>query len=115
VDSASTKESLLMFRKCFAAIIASMLVAGGLFAEDIKAVFKKFEDGKVTVTVDDKEKTYKVDPDASVKFKFKGEEKEVKLVDSFKRYKEGTKVTLTIKDNVVTGAKRELMKKKTDN
>ena len=105
-----------MFRKCFAAIIASMLVAGGLFAEDIKAVFKKFEDGKVTVTVDDKEKTYKVDPDASIKFKTKGgDEKEVKLVDSFKRYKEGTKVTLTIKDDVVTGAKREFMKKKTDN
>jgi hypothetical protein len=107
-----------MFRKCFAAVVALMLVAGGLFAEEIKAVFKKFEDGKVTVTVDDKEKTYKVDPDASFKFKTKGgEEKEFKLVDSFsKRYKEGDKVTLTVKDDVVTAAKREFTKKKkTDN
>jgi ribosomal protein L21E len=112
-----SKEFHLMFRKCFAAVVALMLVAGGLFAEEIKAVFKKFEEGKVTVTVDEKEKTYKVDPDATVKFKTKGgEEKEFKVVDSFRRYKEGDKVTLTVKDDVVTGAKREFMrKKKTDN
>lgn len=105
-----------MFRKCFAAVVASMLVVGGLFADDIRGVFKKFEDGKVTVEVDGKEKTYTVDPDASVKIKIKGEEKEFKLVDSFKRYKEGAKVTLTVKDDKVTAAKREGgKKKKTDN
>ena len=105
-----------MFRKCFAAIVASVLVVGGLFAEDIKGVFQKFEDGKITVKVDDKEKTYKVDENASIKIKTKtGDEKEIKLVDSFKRYKEGTNVTLTLKDDVVVGAKREFKKKKTDN
>jgi hypothetical protein len=113
--SALTKELPLMFRKCFAAIVASVLVVGGLFAEDIKGVFQKFEDGKVTIKVDDKEKTYKVDENASIKIKTKGgDEKEIKLVDSFKRYKEGQTVTLTLKDDVVTGAKREF-KKKTDN
>jgi formylglycine-generating enzyme required for sulfatase activity len=42
-------EKGLMFRKFFAVVIAAMLVVGGLFAEEIKGVFKKFEDGKVTI------------------------------------------------------------------
>lgn len=102
-----------MFRKFFAVAVAAMLFVGGLFAEEIKGVFKKFEDGKITITVDDKDKTYKVDGDAKFKFKNKdGDEKEVLLVDSLKRYKEGAKVTVTVKDDVVTAVKRERKKKK---
>ena len=68
-----------MFRKFFAAIVASMLVVGGLFADEIKGVFKKFDDGKVTISVDDKEKTYKVDKDATVKVK--KEDDEFKVIE----------------------------------
>ena len=92
-----------MFRKFFAAVVALTLVVGGLFADDIEGVFKKFEDGKVTIDVDGKEKTYKVNADAKVKFK----EKEFLLVDTFKRYKDGDKVTLTVEKEEVTKAKRE--------
>ena len=52
-----------MFRKFFAAVVALTLVVGGLFADDIKGVFKKFEDGKVTVAVDGKEKITKAKKD----------------------------------------------------
>ena len=48
-----------LLRKFFAALVALTLVVGGLFAEDIKGVFKKFEDGKVTIDVVDS-KTWKV-------------------------------------------------------
>jgi hypothetical protein len=96
-----------MFRKFFAALVATTLVVGGLFAEEVKGVFKKFEDGKVTVDVDGKEKTYKVSTDAKVKFK----DKEFPLTDSFKRYKDGVKVTLTVEKDEVTAAKAEFKKK----
>lgn len=100
-----------MFRKFFAAFVALALVAGGLFAEDIKGVFKKFEDGKVTIDVDGKEKTYKVDENATIKIKIKDMEKEFKLVDSLKRYKDGTKATFTVTNDTVTAVKRDAIKK----
>ncbi len=100
-----------MFRKFFAAVVATVLVVGGLFAEEIKGVFKKFEDGKVTVMVDDKEKSFKVDPDAKVKYK----DKEFPLTKAMERWKDGMKVTLTVDKDVVTAGKGEFKKKKTDN
>ena len=45
-----------MVRHFVAIAVVLGLAAGGLFAEEIKAVFKKYEDGKLTVTVDDKER-----------------------------------------------------------
>jgi hypothetical protein len=97
-----------MIRKFFAALVALTLVVGGLFAEDIKGVFKKFEDGKVTIDVDGKEKTYKVDENATMKIKGKdGTEKEVKLVDSLKRAKDGSKGTFTVEKDVVTKFQRD--------
>lgn len=99
-----------MFRKLFAAIMASLLVVGGLFAEEIKGAFKKFEDGKVTVTVDGKNVTYKVDPDAKQKRKTKdGTEKEFEVAKMLAApfLKEGTKITLTVENDVVKGARPE--------
>jgi len=103
VHSSTTWEVGSMFRKFFAAAVALALVVGGLFADEVKGVFKKYEDGKVTVEVDGKEKTYKVSTDAKVKFK----DKEFALTDSFKRYKDGAKITLTVDKDVVTAAKGE--------
>jgi hypothetical protein len=88
-----------MFRTFFAAVVALILVAGGLFAEDIKAVFKKFEDGKATVEVDGKIVEYKVSPDAKIKKK-NGDE--ILLTDVFKKLKEGLKGTMTVEDGVIT-------------
>jgi hypothetical protein len=92
-----------MFRKFFAAIVAATLVVGGLFADDIKGVFKKYEDGKVTISVDDKEKTYKVDKEAKVKRK----NEDILLTDALAKWKEGQKGTFTVKDETVTSAKKE--------
>jgi hypothetical protein len=98
-----------MFRKCVAAFAALVICVGAIFAEEIKGVFVKFEDGKVTVKVDDKEKTYDVDKDATLKFK----DNEVKLTDVFEKMKEGRTVTLTVEKDKVVKAKLE--KKKKDN
>ena len=91
-----------MFRKFFAAVVASMLVVGGLFADEIKGVFKKYDDGKVTISVDEKEKTYKVDKDAKVKVK----KEDVLLTEALGKWKEGQKATFTVEKDVVTGAKK---------
>lgn len=92
-----------MFRKFVAVVAATLFVIGGLFAEDLKGVFKKFEDGKVTVEVDGKVKEYKVSPDA----KFKLKQGEVPLTDVFKLMKEGAKGNFTVEDGVVVKVQAE--------
>ena len=93
-----------MIRKFFAALVALTLVVGGLFAKDIQGVFKKFEDGKVTIEVDGKDQSFKVDEKATVKGK---DGAEIKLTERLKAYKADAKVTLVVNDdNVVTGTKR---------
>ena len=81
-----------MLRKCFAAVVALMLVVGGLFAEEIKGVFKKFEDGKVTISVEEKDKTFTVDKEAKVKLK----KEDVLLTDYLGKWKDGDKGTFTV-------------------
>jgi len=68
-----------MLRKFFAAVVASMLVVGGLFADDVKAIFKSYEDGKLVVEVDGKEKTYKTGE--KFKTKAKSGDKVIVVVD----------------------------------
>lgn len=96
-----------MFRKCIATIVALMLTVGGLYAVEIKGILKSFEDGKVTISVDGKDKTYKVDPDAKMKRKGKdGEEKEFPLTKALEYMsKKGGEVTLTVENDVVVSAK----------
>jgi hypothetical protein len=108
-------------RKIFALTIALMLSVGAVFADEIKAVFVKYADGKITAKVDDKEKTFVVDTDAKMKTKGKdGAEKEVSIVDYItnekRGLKDGDKVTLTVeKDKVVKVARERGEKgKKTD-
>jgi hypothetical protein len=94
-----------MLRKCFAAVIALMLAVGGLFAEDIKGIFKKFEDGKVTITVDEKDKTYTVSKDAKQKLKKKDTE-ETLVTEILGKWKEGDKGTFTVEKDEVTKVKK---------
>lgn len=100
-----------MVRKFAAALVALVIAVGSVFAEDIKATFVKFADGKLTVKVDDKEKEYKVADDLKVKRKVKGEEKEISASKAFGRMKEGTNLTLTVEKDEVkdfkTGRKQK--------
>ncbi|MCE9530440.1 MAG: hypothetical protein K8T89_04815 [Planctomycetes bacterium] len=86
-----------MFRKFFTAVVALVFVAGGLFADEIKGVFKKFEGGKVTVEVDGKTNEYKVG-DAKVKIR----DKEVAISEALGKWKEGDKGTFTVEKGEVT-------------
>jgi len=108
--SSRVTGDILMVRKVFAAVVASLLVVGGLFADEIKGKFVKYEDGKVTVDVDGKEKSYKVDPDAKIKRKKDGVEKEVELTKMFSFAKKDTGVTLTVESDIVKNAKFESKK-----
>jgi hypothetical protein len=117
------KEMFLMIRKCIATVVALILAVGGLLAEDVKGIFKKYEDGKVTITVDDKDAkdgkkdvTYKVDPNA--KTRIKGKDSKYPLTKAMsKNWKAGDAVTLTIdkdKELVTVGSKNSMMKKPDD-
>ena len=73
--------------------------AGGLFAEELKGIFRKYENDTVFVEVDGKTKEYKVSPDA----KFKGGKKiEILLTDLFKLAKDGVKGSFIVEDGVIT-------------
>lgn len=100
-----------MVRKFAAALVALVLAVGAVFADEVKAVFVKFADGKLTVKVDDKEKEYKVPADTKIKRKNKqGEEEEVLLKDSFGRRKEGDKLILTVEGDTLKDQKRDRSK-----
>ena len=98
-----------MYRKFLAALVALVIGVGAIFAEEIQAVFVKYADGKLTVKVDDKEKDYKVDEKATTKTK-DGEVPLTKALESG-RFKEGTKMKLTVEKDVVTKIERERKKK----
>ncbi|MCE9530441.1 MAG: hypothetical protein K8T89_04820 [Planctomycetes bacterium] len=91
-----------MFRKFFTAVVALMFVVGGLFADEIKGVFKKFEGGKVTVEVDGKATDFKVG-DAKQKVK----DKEVAISELLPKWKEGQKGTFTVEKGEVTNVKKD--------
>jgi len=101
-----------MYRKFVAAFVALVITVGAVFAEEIKAVFVKYEELKLTVKVGDKEKTYDVDKDATVKFKFKDMEKEVPVTKMLERWQAGKgfkgdnkNIIITVEKDKVTGAK----------
>jgi hypothetical protein len=95
-----------MFRKIFAVVISAVL-AGGIYAAEVTGVFKSYKEGKVTLTVDEKDKEYKVDEKATIKFKIKGEEKEVNLGEALSKLKEGTKIKAEVDGDKLTGFTRE--------
>jgi hypothetical protein len=99
------------------------MVVGGLFAEEIKGVFKKFEDNNLTITVPDKDgkdKTFKIPEDLKIKRKGKdGEEKEFPVTKMLGFQKEGAEITVVTDDKgVVTDVKTKFGRggfKKKDN
>jgi hypothetical protein len=106
-----------MFRKCFAAVAATMLIAGGLFAEEIKGVFKKFEDNKVTIAdADGKETTYKVNTDIKIKATKKDRTViEIPLTEILaKPVLKDSNVIVTIENGLVTMLASTGKKKSTD-
>jgi len=95
-----------MVRKFAAALVAVVIAAGSIFAEDVKGVFVKFADGKLTRKVDDKEKDYKIPADLKIKRKGKdGTETEVSAADVLGKAKEGREITLTVDGDKVTNVK----------
>jgi hypothetical protein len=95
-----------MLRKFAAALVAVVIATGSLFAEEVKGMFVKFADGKLTLKVDDKEKEYKIPADLKVKYKGKdGEEKEVLASERLGKAKEGREITLTVDGDKVTDVK----------
>ena len=111
-----------MFRKFFAAVVASMLVVGGLFADEITGVFKKYDDGKLTATVKVKEKdkdnklqevekdvTYEVYAKAKVKFGKKAMDQTA--TEWLKTAEKGKAMKLFIDEGTVTEISMEKKKK----
>src|SRR5262245_44239656 len=96
-----------MFRKFAAALVALVIGVGAIFAEDVTGTFVKFADGKLTIKVEDKEKSYKVPADLKLKRKIKGEEKEISASDALGRAKEGAKMTVTVDGDTVKDFKME--------
>jgi hypothetical protein len=100
-------------RKIVALTLALFLSVGAVFADEIKGVFVKFSDGKLTVKVDEKDKEFVVDTAAKVKIKDKDKnEKEVPLTEVLtgKGYKEGVKLILTVEKDKVVSVKKEKTK-----
>src|SRR5262249_49497089 len=92
-----------MYRKFLAAIVALVIGVGAIFAEEIKAVFVKYDEGKLTVKVDDKDKTFKDAKDAVYKGK-----KEVPLDELAKnKAKEGAKLIVNTEKDEVTWVKAD--------
>ncbi len=87
-----------MFRKFVAVVAATLMAIGGLCAEDLKGVFKKYENGTATVEVDGKLKEYKV---VRVEAKIKYKKSEIPLTDVFKNIKEGAKGTFSVENGVI--------------
>jgi len=101
-----------MLRKFAAALVAVAIAAGSIFAEEVKGVFVKFADGKLTLKVDDKDKDYKIPSDLKIKRKGKdGTETEVSASDALSKAKEGREITLTVDGDKVTNVKMARGKK----
>lgn len=106
------KGGIRMYRKFLAALVALVIGVGALFAEEITAVFVKYDSGKVTVKVKDKEKEYTVDEKATMKVL----NKEFNLREWFEKTKSlkagSSKLTLVVENDVVTGVKPDTGKTK---
>ncbi len=93
-----------MYRKLLASFVALVLAVGGLFAEEVKGVFKKLDGDKVTIEVDGKATDYKV---ADVKIKNKDGTKEFALTQALGRWKDGDKGVFVVENGEVRKAKKD--------
>jgi uncharacterized protein YebE (UPF0316 family) len=86
-----------MMRKMLAVVVALGMMVGVTMAEEIKATFVKFAEGKLTVKIEDKEKTYDIPAD-------------LKGAKGLAKVKEGAKLILKVEDEKVVGLKMEKKK-----
>ena len=93
-----------MVRKFAAALVASVIASGAVFAEEVKGTFVKFADGKLTLKVGDAQKEYKVPPGLTVKRKSKdGKEVEIVVAEVLSKIPVGTHMIVSVeKDEVKT-------------
>jgi hypothetical protein len=98
-----------MIRKIVALSLTFLLMVGTVFAKELQAIFQKFEDGKVTVTVDDKEKTYPLYKQAIVKL---GKKNEQPASTWLKTAKKGTAMLIAVDEDTITEITIEKRKKK---
>jgi hypothetical protein len=100
-----------MLRRLVCGLAALVLMTGILIAEEVKAKFKSYEKGSLTVTVKGKEQTFKLDKQTKV---FNGDD-EVKGKEKgklFKELDEKAEVTVTFdKDGEKTTVKEVKIKK----
>ena len=95
-----------MVRKFAAALVALVIAVGAVFAAEVKGKFVKFADGTLTISVDGKDKEYKIPADLKIKVKGKdGGEKEIPASARLEKAKEGSEVTLTVDGEKVTDVK----------
>ena len=101
-----------MYRKFIGAMLALVIGVGAIFAEEIRATYIKYADGKVTVKVDDKEKEYTVDEKATMKVATK--EFPLRMwFEQTKTLKSGSsKLVLVVENDTVTGVKPDTGKTK---
>jgi hypothetical protein len=84
-----------MLRKLICGLFALAVCAGALLAEDIQGTLKKYENRKITITVDDKDKTFDVAKDVKV---YRVNRKTLNITDvkgGLPKVKTGTIVTIT--------------------
>ena len=83
-----------MYRKLFCSLIALLLFVGGVSADVLKGKVKSVDEKKITVTIDEKDKTFDVSKDVKVV----SVGKKAKLTDvpgGIAAVKAGDEVTLT--------------------
>ena len=111
-----------MFKKLLGIGLAFLLAVGAVFAEEVDAIFKKYDDGKLTATVKVKEKdkenkvqevekdvTYEVYAKAKVKFGKKAMDQTA--TEWLKTVKSGMGMKLFIDEGTVTEISMEKKKK----
>jgi len=102
-----------MTRAIVAGVLGLLMTVTVVFAKDVKGTFIKYEEGSVTVSVDDKETTFKTD-DKSVMIGKKDKQVPVtEFAKVFGKVKVGTKLELKVSDkDVIEEIKMAKTKKK---
>ena len=93
-----------MLRTVLCSLACLLVCAGVIFADEIKGKFVKFDSDKkvLTVSVDGKDKEYKVSGEVKV-----GKNSGDKALERLAKYKADREVTLTVEKDLVTEVKSE--------
>lgn len=88
-----------MIRTVAATVLGCLILVSSIFAKDVKGTFVKYEEGSLTVKVDDKETTFKTDENSVIVAKKNVPSKNFSKV--FAKVKEGAKLELKVSDKDV--------------